>query len=54
MTNENPSNIQFFPVNFTGSQTDLRRTLPEKGMHRLITYYDQKESRHMENELQVV
>jgi hypothetical protein len=26
MTNENPSYMQFFPENFTGSQTDLRRT----------------------------
>jgi hypothetical protein len=30
MTNENFSYIQSFPVNFTGSQTDNRRTSSEK------------------------
>jgi hypothetical protein len=30
MTIENPSKIQFFPVSFTGSQTDVKQTLAGK------------------------
>jgi hypothetical protein len=38
MTNKNPSSIQFFPVNFTGNQTDHRRTSYEKARNENTSF----------------